>query len=283
MSSIETTVNKKQGGVQSLEVGLSVLNILTDYHEPMMLKDIARAIQMPPAKVHRYLVSLIRKDYACKLSDGRYGLGRRGNTLGHTNFDQSNILQRMTNAATEIKDTIHCGVQIAKWFSEGPIVIYSFEPDRPINIITRIGSRMPLTFSSTGRLFASYQSDTIIKPLVLSEWQKDTYNLTNAPLSISKLTETELDAKWQDFTELQTDIRSQGYATVIDVMLVGINAISIPVILQKPKECNDKRSSNKNISLEYALTIIGTAEQLPLDNQQVIKTIVSIAKRYQIN
>ena len=141
---------------------------------------------------------------------------------------------------------------------------------------------MPLTFSSTGRLFASYQSDTIIKPLVLAEWQKDTHNLTAAPISISKLTETELDAKWQNFTELQTDIRSQGYATVIDVMLVGINAISIPVILPKSKQSNDRPSSNKNISLEYALTIIGTAEQLPVDNRQVIKTILSIAKRYQI-
>ena len=280
MSSTETTANKNQGGIQSLEIGLSVLDVLIDYHEPMMLKDIAEAMQMHPAKVHRYLVSLIRKDYARKLSDGRYGLGNRVNALGHTSFDQNNVLQRLTHAATEIKDTVNCGVQIAKWFSEGPIVIHSFEPDSPISIITRIGSRMPLTSSATGRLFASYQSNTIIKPLVLAEWQGDIDILAAVPTITSE--SAELSAKWQAFTELQTAIRTQGYAIVTGVMLMGINAISIPIILPQSKDINDIDSSTNDVLLEYAITVIGTPEQLPLDNQQMIDTILSIAKRYQI-
>ncbi|MGM8909051.1 IclR family transcriptional regulator [Psychrobacter sp. 1U1] len=280
MSSTETAVNKNQGGIQSLEIGLSVLDVLIDYHKPMMLKDIAEAMQMHPAKVHRYLVSLIRKDYARKLSDGRYGLGNRVNALGHNSFDQNNILQRLTHAATEIKDTINCGVQIAKWFSEGPIVIHSFEPDSPISIITRIGSRMPLASSATGRLFASYQPETIIKPLVLAEWQGDINILAAVPTT--KPDNAELSAKWQAFTKLQTDIRTQGYATVAGDMLMGINAISIPVILPQSKDINDIDSSTNDVLLEYALTIIGTAEQLPLDNQQVRDRILAIAKRYQI-
>ncbi|OLF38166.1 MULTISPECIES: IclR family transcriptional regulator [unclassified Psychrobacter] len=280
MSSTETTANKNQGGIQSLEIGLSVLDVLIDYHKPMMLKDIAQAMQMHPAKVHRYLVSLIRKDYARKLSDGRYGLGARVNALGHTSFDQNNILQRLTNAATEIKNAINCGVQIAKWFSEGPIVIHSFEPDSPISIITRIGSRMPLASSATGRLFASYQPETIIKPLVLAEWQGDIDILATVPTT--KPDNADLSAKWQAFTELQIDIRMQGYATVAGDMLMGINAISIPVILPQPKDINDIDPSANDVLLEYALTIIGTAEQLPLDNQQVKDRILAIAKRYQI-
>ena len=108
------TTNKNQGGVQSLEVGLSVLDVLIDQNKPMMLKDIAQAVQMHPAKCHRYLVSLIRKNYARKLSDGRYGLGARGNLLGHAEFNQHNLLERLTHVATEIKDTVNCAVQIAK-------------------------------------------------------------------------------------------------------------------------------------------------------------------------
>lgn len=278
MSSIKTTENKNQGGIQSLEIGLSVLDVLIDYHEPMMLKDIAQAMQMHPAKIHRYLVSLIRKDYARKLNDGRYGLGARVNVLGHINLDQNNTLQRITNAAIEIKDTVNCGVQIAKWFSEGPIVIHSFEPDSPISIITRIGSRMPLTSSATGRLFASYQSDTIIKPLVLAEWQGDIDILSTVPTTKPK--RAELSAKWQDFIQLQTDIRTQGYSIVKGVMFMGINAISIPVIL--PQTANNIDASANHLPLEYAITVIGTAEQLPLNNQKMIDTILSIAKRYQI-
>ena len=272
------TSNKNQSGVQSLEIGLSVLDVLINHNEPMMLKDIAQAIKMHPAKCHRYLVSLIRKSYARQLSDGRYGLGDRVNALGHTGFNQNNILERLTHIANKIKDTLNCGVQIAKWFSEGPIIIQSVEPDSPISIITRIGSRMPLTTSATGQLFASYQADAVIQPLVIAEWQTGD--------------QADIAEKWQNFSQLQAKIRTQGYATVTGDMLMGINAITIPVIV--PQLSTVTQSSNNNSSandqssagtlpLEYAITIIGTTEQLPMSEQHnVVEQILAIAQRYQI-
>ncbi len=272
------TTNKSQSGVQSLEIGLSVLDVLIDHNEPMMLKDIAQVMQMHPAKCHRYLVSLIRKNYARKLDDGRYGLGDRVNTLaalGHSGFSQNNILERLTHIANEIKDTLNCGVQIAKWFSEGPIIIQSVEPDSPISIITRIGSRMPLTTSATGQLFASYQPDAVTQPLVTAEWQTDN--------------EAIITEKWQNFSHLQAKIRTQGYATVTGDMLMGINAITIPVIL--PQLANSAvnlsavsgKTASKGLLLEYAITIIGTTEQLPMSEQHnVVEQILAIAQRYQI-
>ena len=273
--------NKNQSGVQSLEIGLSILDVLIDHNEPMMLKDIAQVMEMHPAKCHRYLVSLIRKNYARKLGDGRYGLGDRVNALaalGHAGYNQNNILERLTHIANEIKDTLNCAVQIAKWFNEGPIIIHSVEPDSPISIITRIGSRMPLTTSATGQLFASYQPDTIIEPLVMAEW----YTKDKAVVA----------EQWQHFTKLQTKIRTQGYATVTGDMLIGINAITIPVILPQltntiamsstTNDNNGKRSI-ESLPLEYAITIIGTTEQLPMSKQHnVVEQILVIAQRYQI-
>src|SRR5690606_10219325 len=255
------TSNKNQGGVQSLEIGLSVLDVLINHNEPMMLKDIAQAVQMHPAKCHRYLVSLIRKNYARKLSDGRYGLGARGNSLGHADFNQHNLLERLTHVATEIKGTVNCAVQIAKWFSEGPIIIQSVEPDSRISIITRLGSRMPLTTSATGQLFASYQPEPIIKPLVIAEWQTNDKDI--------------IAERWQNFNQLRAKILTQGYATVTGDMLMGINAITIPVLVpplesntsttnqplsNNQLSANDKPSA-ESLPLEYAITIIGTTEQ----------------------
>lgn len=273
------TMNKNQGGVQSLEIGLSVLDVLIDYNEPMMLKDIAQALQMHPAKCHRYLVSLIRKHYARQLSDGRYGLGDRVQAMGtlgamgHSGFNQNNILDRLTHIANELRDTLHCGVQIAKWFSEGPIIIQSVEPDSAISIITRIGSRMPLTTSATGHLFASYQPDTLIKPLVIAEWQAKQ--------------ETAITDKWQQFNQLRAQVRTQGYATVTGDMLMGINAITIPVIIPQRDSSIAESSmgtlSNDSLPLEYAITIIGTTEQLPMSEQHnVVEQILAIAQHYQI-
>ena len=230
------------------------------------------------------MVSLIRKNYARQLSDGRYGLGVRVNALaalGQTGFNQNNILERLTHIANEIKDTLHCGVQIAKWFSEGPIIIQSVEPDSPISIITRIGSRMPLTTSATGQLFASYQPDAVIEPLVKAEWRIEDKAV--------------IAEKWQHFNQMQAKIRTQGYATVTGDMLMGINAITIPVIVPQSANTatadsatNDKLSVNNqssfdNLPLEYAITIIGTTEQLPMSEQHnVVEQILAIAQRYQI-
>ena len=276
------TSNKNQGGVQSLEIGLSILDVLIAYNEPMMLKDIAQAMQMHPAKSHRYLVSLIRKGYARKLDDGRYGLGERVDALGalgafgHTALTQNNLLERLTAVANDIKDTLNCGVQIAKWFSEGPIIIQSVEPDSPISIITRIGSRMPLTTSATGQLFASYQPDAVIKPLVITEWQGESDTLSSADIS----------DKWLHFTQLQANIRTQGYATVTGDMLIGINAITIPVLLPQLANAKDGATDAfvKDLPLDYGITIIGTSEQLPMSKQhEVADKVRAIAQGYQIS
>ncbi|WP_296201839.1 IclR family transcriptional regulator [Psychrobacter sp. UBA3962] len=247
-SSLTSIPNKAQGGVQSLEVGLTVLDVLIDHNEPMMLKEIAQAIDMHPAKVHRYLVSLIRKDYAKQIEDGRYALGNRVNALSYSGLNQNNLLQHLTRAATDIKNAMQCSVQIAKWFQDGPVVIQSIESDSPISIITRVGSRMPLTTSATGRLFASLQDKNIIKALVNAEWLQVDAN-------------ADLDLKWQQYEQMLTTIRHQGYATVTGDMLMGISAISIPV---NPVLNGVAGSDSGQVQYtEYALTVIGTTQQLP--------------------
>lgn len=222
--------SRSQNGVQSLEIGLTVLDVLIDQSHPMMLKDIAAAMQMPAAKAHRYLVSLIRKGYARQLEDGRYALGARVDflgTLGHSGLNQHNMLQRLAIAANAIKEALNCAVQIAKWVDGIPIIIQSVEPDRPISIVTRIGSKMPLTTSATGQLFASYQSAALIEPLVKAEWQKTTDSQANdKPSSVSL---EDIDQRWQKFLDQCDQIRLQGYAMVSGDMMPGVHAIAIPV------------------------------------------------------
>ena len=104
--------------------------------------------------------------------------------------------------------------------------------------------------------------------------------------------QADIAEKWRNFSQLQAKIRTQGYATVTGDMLIGINAITIPVIV--PQLSTVTQSSNNNSSandqssagtlpLEYAITIIGTTEQLPMSEQHnVVEQILAIAQRYQI-
>jgi hypothetical protein len=53
-----------QQRIQSIEVGAQVLRALEAGRGPMVLSEVARNCAMQPAKVHRYLVSLVRAGLA---------------------------------------------------------------------------------------------------------------------------------------------------------------------------------------------------------------------------
>ncbi|MBV9309274.1 MAG: helix-turn-helix domain-containing protein, partial [Solirubrobacterales bacterium] len=51
-------------GIKSIEVGARVLLALEQGRGPMALTEVARAADLHPAKVHRYLASLVRTGFA---------------------------------------------------------------------------------------------------------------------------------------------------------------------------------------------------------------------------
>ena len=70
-------------GIQSIEVGGRLLQVLVERGTPMMLRDLAAAGGMPAAKAHRYLVSFIRMGLAEQdTQTGRYDLGEFALRLG---------------------------------------------------------------------------------------------------------------------------------------------------------------------------------------------------------
>lgn len=278
--------DKRSKGVQSMEIGLSILDVLIDQRAPMKLKDISLAMQMHPAKIHRYLVSLIVKNYVEQLDDSSYTLGVRVDDLRQAGLDQNNVMEDLTKIAIDIKNSLNCGVQIAKWFNEGPIVIKSIEPDTSISIITRVGSRMPLVTSATGQLLASYQPIDVIKPLVLAELQDvkkaSVSTLFEDDIVLKETSVEEVSKQWQQFEQSLIEIREQGYSYVAGDMMRGINAFSIPIDMQYASDDIDSIVASMSKRLGHSITVIGTSEQLPYSKKnKIINEMLSIAKYYK--
>lgn len=278
--------DKRSKGVQSMEIGLSILDVLIDQRAPMKLKDISLAMQMHPAKIHRYLVSLIVKNYVEQLDDSSYTLGVRVDDLRQAGLDQNNVMEDLTKIAIDIKNSLNCGVQIAKWFNEGPIVIKSIEPDTSISIITRVGSRMPLVTSATGQLLASYQPIDVIKPLVLAELQDvkkaSVSTLFEEDIVLKETSVEEVSKQWQQFEQSLIEIREQGYSYVAGDMMRGINAFSIPIDMQYASDDIDSIVASMSKRLGHSITVIGTSEQLPYSKKnKIINEMLSIAKYYK--
>ncbi len=78
-----TKVASDRQGIQSIEVGFRLLNVLAATNRPMMLRDIAKGAGMPAAKAHRYMVSFLRIGIVEQdSSSGRYDLGAYALELG---------------------------------------------------------------------------------------------------------------------------------------------------------------------------------------------------------
>lgn len=232
---------KIQGGVQSLEVGLNVLDALIAHRTPMMLKELSENLSMHPAKVHRYVVSLVRTGYAKQLADGRYALGDQAWRLGLSCIQRTDMIQAAQPMIHALHREINCGLQISKWTSQGPLVVQWIEPDQPVSVITRVGSIMPMLNSATGRTYAAYMVEDIVRPLLEKEWQQR-----------EKLGQQVYPANWDEFKALKISICEMGAATVSGDLLAGVNAVCVPVF-------------NRHGEIEFAIAALGAEGHLPID------------------
>lgn len=200
---------KTQFGVQSVEIGLRILAVLAQAHQPLMLRDIAKAVAMPAAKVHRYLVSLARAGMVEQDGAGaRYGLGPLALTVGLAALHQLDVVRCAATAVADLRDRTNQTAMLAIWGSGGPTIVRWEECRRPVAINVRVGSALSLLDSATGLVFAAFL------PRHLTE---------------EKLGEEMRDHNREDVEKLLADVRGRGMSMVRGNQLASINAISAPV------------------------------------------------------
>ncbi|MBP6117469.1 MAG: IclR family transcriptional regulator [Neisseriaceae bacterium] len=231
---------KMPTGVQSLEVGLSVFDVLAAESRPMMLKEVAAQIDMHPAKVHRYLVSLVRSGYAQQFANGRYGVGDKALVLGLATVRRTEHLQQAQKDLQALQLQINECVQVAKWTSLGPLVVQFLEPNHPVMITARVGSLMPVLRSATGNVFASYLPEHIVRPLMDKEWAES----AAGGVSIRP-------QDWAEFLTLKETILNHGLGVIEGNLISGVNALSAPIF-------------DANGEVVFAITCMGNAEHIQL-------------------
>ncbi|WP_332672588.1 IclR family transcriptional regulator [Aromatoleum sp.] len=222
-------------GIQSIEVGGALLQALVRHGTPMMLRDLAREAGMPPAKAHPYLVSfgklgLIEQDPAT----GRYALGPFSLHMGLAALHGLDPLKATLAEVPKLADDIQLNVAVAVWGNLGPTVVHIEECSTQIHINMRPGTvMMPLLLSATGRCFAAFLPQRVVRPLLDEEIAR----FAAAPVSTLPVSRQAVD-------ELLDEVREHRLARAIGNPIPGINAFSVPVF-------------NHSGSIALALTAMG--------------------------
>lgn len=163
-------------GVQSFEIGMQVLRVLLAGDRTMMLKDIAAAAGMPPSKVHRYLVSMVRtglveQDPASSL----YALGPLALEIGLVATDRLDGVGLGLAAIAQLCRQIDEATALATWTRNGPVVVRWERSRRPVAVSVITGSALEMLSTASGRVFGAWLAPSAWSHLV--DVQRDAASL----------------------------------------------------------------------------------------------------------
>lgn len=210
---------KERAGIQSVEVGFTLLQALGKAPGPLMLRDLAAAAGMSAAKAHRYLVSFQRLELVVQDSQTtRYDLGPAALKLGLASLARLDAVKLARQRVTALMEAIGHTVAFAVWGNHGPTIVHWEESPSAVTVNLRLGDVMPLLSSATGRCFAAYASKDAIAPLLRDELAR-----------VNKQGRTDVPTTMAQVRALLDEVRARGAARVVDVLLPGIVAFCVPV------------------------------------------------------
>ena len=147
---------KERAGIQSVEVGFSLLEALGRAAGPQMLRDLAAAAGMSAAKAHRYLVSFQRLQLVVQdPTSTRYDLGPAALKLGLASLSRLDAVKLGRVRANALMEQIGHTVALAVWGNHGPTIVHWEESPQAVTVNLRLGDVMPLLSSATGRCLAA--------------------------------------------------------------------------------------------------------------------------------
>lgn len=228
--------DREAGGVQSAQVALALLSILAERGGSLPLSQLAAAADMPPAKAHRYVVSLIRAGFVEQAGrQGAYCLGRNALRVGLTALGRLDVMDHGVTTLYDLRDEVDQTTMLAIWSDGGPTVVRWVESSHPITVNVRTGSKMPLVRSATGRVFGAYMPWSVVEPVLTAEM---------VAAGISAESSTFAD-RIDEAKAIFARVREDGVSVVAGEMLAGVQALGSPIF-------------NLHGQLEAVMTILGT-------------------------
>lgn len=209
-----------QTGIESIETGMGLLlSFVTLGGRSHQLKVLAKAAGMPPAKAHRYLVSLIRTGLVERDSmNGHYRLGAKSIELGAAALDAVDAVALSVEAMVALHDALEHTIALSVWGSRNPVIVRVEEADRLMTVGFRVGKSLPLLGSAAGLLFSAFLPRKIVAPFLQMEVQ--TRRKRGIGYDIGSMAEAE---------RLLAEVRARGLARIAGDITPGINAMGAPV------------------------------------------------------
>ncbi|MGG7564585.1 IclR family transcriptional regulator [Rhodovulum sp. DZ06] len=213
---------KARSGAQSLDLALVVLGALRDAGGPAALSDLARACDMAPSKVHRYLGAFVRAGLAAQVEkSGKYTLGPGAMALGLAALARHDFVNDVADALPELCAATGMTGLVSVWSPQGAVVVRWERAESPAVTSMGLGSALPLLNSASGRVFLAWGAEAPLRGTLAAELSRAKKN----PRLVPDLEPTQAGVK-----ALRERLRGRGYATVDGDFIPGLVALAAPVL-----------------------------------------------------
>lgn len=195
-------------GVQSVDVGLGIIQALATADSALSLSGVARASGVPSSSCHRYLTSFIKAGFVTQDAiSGRYELGPGIIQAGLAALRRADPVVIGLQTCERLARATGRTAQLAIWSDYGPVIVSWRMGSVPVPTNLSVGSRLPVLNSATGRAFVAHLPRVKWQALV----EKEGHTLDAAEA-------------------LAASVRDAGYASVTGALIPGLSAAAAAVL-----------------------------------------------------
>jgi DNA-binding IclR family transcriptional regulator len=198
--------------IQSLQIGLSIVEIVAKSEKPLKFTDIQEISQITKSNLYKYLNTLTQLGLLYRDKDsGAFVLGSKLIEYGMSAVNQENVMDRIQPYLYEINKELQETVLFNSWTNGGPMVIRVVSSNHTLNIGAQIGTYLPY-YSSSGKICAAF-----MEPHIISDWKEQYYR------EITEQQRIELDEEIQS-------IQKTKLAFTREPLVPSVSSIAFPIL-----------------------------------------------------
>jgi len=210
-------VVREKKGIQSVEVGVRVIDALAAATGSLPLRDIGKEAGISASQAHRYLTSFAKSGLVVQdPATGHYGLGPRALRWGVSAMTKTDVFTLASQALDRICERFDLTGLLCVWGESGPTCIRLKRSTFLIGTDLGLGSVFPVLTSASGLVFMAHLPDAITKPFIQKEVARA--KARGEPIGTG------------DLDRLCQTVRTRGYAEGHGHYVSNLSALAAPIL-----------------------------------------------------
>jgi len=215
-SGTDSEVESRDGGVQSVDRALSIIETLAEDDEGYRLSDLAIRTGLSTSTVHRLLATLeSRRFVQFDRTESKWHVGARSFTVGATFARRRNFSAQAVPYLRKLRDLTRETANLAVVDDEFIVVLTRMESREIMRSLTQVGGRAAMVASGVGKAVLATYSDEDVQTIIRHH-------------GMPRLTEKSIARPSDLFKELEK-VRRQGFAVDDEEACMGLRCIAAVV------------------------------------------------------